>query len=130
MSSLDLAGRDRAASQDLGADFDVGEEGINLGLDMGDLDAFGEGETSDLKARRGRESSVARLSLGGIGGIASSSAFDNGLNYDIPEDGLALGLEGFDDMYVLSPTCPWSAKLKRIGQCTDYKTSNVNELDP
>lgn len=102
MSSLDLAGRDRAASQDLGADFDVGEEGINLGLDMGDLDAFGEGETSDLKARRGRESSVARLSLGGIGGIASSSAFDNGLNYDIPEDGLALGLEGFDDMYVLS----------------------------
>jgi len=76
----------------------INEEGIDLGLDMGDMTGM---ELDDPRPQlTGRRKGAAGSDFGvfsvGPGGVASSSAFGGAFN-DLEGD-IELGLDGFDDM--------------------------------
>jgi hypothetical protein len=77
----------------------LGEEGIDLGLDMGDMTGMevDDHPGGNVRRRKGAsESENGRFSMA-AGGVASSSAFGYGPMNDLI-DGLELGLDGFGDM--------------------------------
>jgi len=76
----------------------MNEEGIDLGLDMGDMTGMelDDPQPNVTRRRKGPAGSSFGVFSGGPGGVASSSEFGGPFN-DLEGD-IELGLEGFDDM--------------------------------